>query len=133
MKHVALPKEAAGANQDFLAAFKVVLSHDLDRKILLELTDVDRELRYEELRRAVHEDSKQTFQYAITRLLDVVLLNRRLEPQGERYQSFLSPTPRAILISKVLLSLGSKGRLPETLPANLREQIQAYFAPAFPA
>ena len=132
MKHVVAPR-AAGPSQDFLVAFKVVLSHDLDRRILLELAGVERELRYEELRKAVHEDSKQTFQYAIHRLLDVVLLNRRLEPQGERYQSFLSPSPRAVLMAKILRSLGSKGRLPDSLPANVREQIQSYFAPPVPA
>lgn len=133
MKQTVPPKKAAGTNQDFLAAFKVVLTHDLDRRILLELSGVERELRYEELRRTVREDSKQTFQYAVARLLDAALLNRRLEDQGARYQSFLSPTPRALLISKILASLGSRGRLPDSLPSIVRAQIQSFFAPAVAA
>lgn len=133
MKHVAPPNKAAGTNQDFLAAFRMVLTHELDRKMLLELAGTQRELRYEELRKAVHEESKQLFQYAAQRLIEGVLVNRRLVDAGERYRTHLSPTPRGMLVFKILHSLGEKGRLPDHLPDHLRAKIQEFFAPSVPA
>lgn len=133
MKPTTPPKKAAGAKEDFVAAFRMVLTHDLDRRVLLELAGAQRELRYEELRKAVHEESKQLYQYAISRLMDGVLVNRRLVEAGERYQTHLSPTPRGILVFKILHSLGEKGQLPDKLPGQLREQIQSFFAPPMSA
>lgn len=127
------PSKVAGTGQEFIAAFRMVLAHDTDRRMLLELAGAGREIRYEELRKAVHEDSKQLYQYAVDRLIDHVLINRRLEEAGERYRSYLSPTPRGMLVAKILRSLGRRGSLPEELPDQLQAQVREFFAPAVPA
>lgn len=111
----------------------MVLAHDTDRRMLLELAGAERELRYEELRKAVHEESKQLYEYAVNRLIEHVLVNRRLEEAGERYRSYLSPTARGMLVAKILRSLGRRGSLPDELPAKLQAQVRAFFAPAVPA
>lgn len=116
-------------NEDFINAFQAVLAHDLDRRMVLELARTPGEFGYEELRKAVGETSNQTFNYAFERLMYHVLVYRRLQEQGKYYHSYLSATPRAMLIAKILTSLGKSGRLPASLASPVREQVQAWFAP----
>lgn len=111
----------------FGVAFEETLSHDLDRRILIKLLHADREVRYEELRKAVGEDSKQTFKYAVDRLMQRAVVGRRLEEQGERYQSYFSLTPRGKTIAVILLSLGERGSIPETVPVQVRKAVQGVF------
>lgn len=109
------------------AAFEEVMRQDLDRRILLELLRAEREVRYEELRKAVGETSNQTFKYAIDRLSRHALLARRLVPQGKRHASHLSPTSRGVTIATVLKSLGSDLAVPPDLPAEVLVTIRQVF------
>ena len=111
-------------NARFVAAFSSVLAHDLDRCALLCLLRAERELRYEELRRAASEPSPQLFNYAIERLVAHALVNRRLVPQGKRFQSRISPSSRGLTIAKVFEDLVESGRLPRELPAETRDDIR---------
>lgn len=106
-------------NARFIAAFSSVLAHDLDRRSLLCLLRAGRELRYEELRRAAGEPSPQLFNYAVDRLVTHGLVNRRLVPQGKRFQSHFSPSARGLAIARVLEGLVLSGRLPARLPKDV--------------
>lgn len=113
----------------FAQAFREVLSHDLDRGILLELCSAGVELRYEELRRRLGEASPEAFSRAVERLGSHALLKRRLARlEGQkRYGSWLSPSPRGVTLASVLEGLASKGRIPPTLPAEIQEELKAVF------
>lgn len=111
----------------FAKAFGAVLGEELDRRILIQLHEAGREVRYEELRKAVGEPSSQTFKYAFDRLMRHALLDRRLEERGERYHSHLSPTARGRMIAQILVSLGKRGELPSEIPAEYRDGIQKVF------
>ena len=110
-------------------AFRGVVIHDLDRAILLELCSAGKEVRYEDMRRRVGESSPEAFSRAVERLSGHALVKRRLERlRGqERYGSWLSPSPRGTTIASVLEGLASTGRIPSTLPAEVREQVKAIF------
>lgn len=112
----------------FVAAFEVVLGNELDRRILLELRRAGREVRYEELRKVVREPSPQTFKYAVDRLAKHALLNRRLQPQGERFWTFFSPTRRGLTVADIFHSLASEGTLPADLKADVREDVRRVFS-----
>lgn len=114
-------------DERFREAFESVLGHELDRSLLVELLEADREVRYEELRRRVGAPHSQTFQRAVDRLTDHALVQRRFQPQGERYESHLSLTSRGMQIAGVLEGLGNTGSLPRDLPEGLRADVQQAF------
>jgi DNA-binding HxlR family transcriptional regulator len=111
-------------NARFVAAFSSVLAHDLDRRALLCLLRASHELRYEELRRAAREPSPQLFKYAVDRLITHALVNRRLVPQGKRFQSHFSPSARGLAIARVLEGLVRSGRLPQRLPPEVLADVR---------
>ncbi len=113
----------------FARAFEAVLGNGLDRRALLALFKAGRELRYEELRRAIGEGSPQTFSYSVERLTHHALVRRRLEREGrqKRYKSYLSPSSRGEDVARILDTLGSQGRLPAHLPASTRRAVQMVF------
>lgn len=115
-------------NPRFLEAFNEVLAHDLDRAMLLALLDAGREVRYEELRRSVGSPQSQTFQYALDRLMEHALVNRRMEPWGEeRYKTQLSPTARGVKIARILEGLASEGQIPTQFRDELGEELEVAF------
>jgi DNA-binding HxlR family transcriptional regulator len=114
-------------DERFREAFESVLAHDLDRSMLVELLEADREVRYEELRRSVGKPLSQAYQRALDRLMDHALVQRRLEQRGERYQTHLSLTSRGKQVAEVLEGLGNRGSLPRDLPESLRADIQQAF------
>jgi DNA-binding HxlR family transcriptional regulator len=89
----------------FAEAFACVLSYELDRRMLVALCEARREVRYEELRRTVKESSSENFKRAFDRLQRHALISRRLIPQGENYESHLSPTVRGQYIASLLVKL----------------------------
>ena len=114
----------------FIAAFESVLAHEDDRRMLVVLHKAaasDREVRYEELRKEVGIESKQQFKYAFDRLMDDVLIKRRLVPRGERYESYLTSTNWGSAIAKALVSLSEQGVLPADLPRTLAAGIRRAF------
>src|SRR6266850_1796028 len=115
-------------NARFIAAFSSVLAHDLDRRALLTLLSSGRELRYEELRRAAGEPSPQLFNYAVDRLVTHALVNRRMVPQGKRFQSHFSPSARGLAIARILEGLVRSGRLPAKLPAEVLSDVRLVLA-----
>src|SRR6266571_3236988 len=112
----------------FAAAFASVLAHDLDRRALLCLLAAARELRYEELRRAAAEDSHQLFNYSVERLVTHGLVNRRLIPQGKRFQSHFSPSARGLAVAQVLDGIVRAGKLPAKLPSDLLADVRRVLA-----
>lgn len=106
----------------FQEAFDDVLGHALDRAILVTLLRGGREVRYEELRRAVQEDSSQMFSYAVDRLTGRALLKRRLAPHGKGYRSYLALTARGLTLARIFDSLQNRGRLPSDLPEEVRDE-----------
>lgn len=120
-------------DERFREAFKSVLGHELDRSLLVELLGAEREVRYEELRRSVGKPHSQVFQRSVDRLMDHALVQRRLEPQGERYESHLSLTSRGKQVAEVLEGLGNNGSLPRDLPEGLRADVQQAFLGGAPA
>ncbi len=106
--------------QDLLEAVHSLVAHELDRRILLELLLGGDETRYEGLRLAVGETSKQRFQDALARLQLHSLVDRRLEPAGKRYWSWFSCTSRGKRLSTAILGLARKGALPRDTDASTR-------------
>lgn len=95
------------ATSAFREALSASLEHPLDRRILLTLHDAKREVRYEELRRAVSADEKrvspQQFKLAMDRLMACASVNRRLQPLGEtKYASWLSLSRQGERVAQVL-------------------------------
>ena len=119
-------------NGRFVVAFEETLRNDLDRRILIKLLEADREVRYEELRKAVEEKSSQTFKYAIDRLMRHAAMNRRLEEQGDRYLTHFSPTPRGKQIALILVNLGQRGSLPPDIPIQVKKDVQRVFLGSVP-
>lgn len=107
------------------AAFTSVLAHRDDRKILVFLRSQNSEVRYEALRKAIGEDSPQSFKYAISRLSGEALINRRLEERGERFASFISLTTPGASIAALLLGMhAALPKIAEDVPKQLREDAQ---------
>lgn len=118
----------------FLEAFNEALAHDLDRAMLIELLEADREVRYEELRRSVGSPKSQSFQYALDRLMDHAMVNRRLEPWGEqRYKTLLSPTARGTKVARILQGLANEGQIPAEFRDELGEELTLAFRGRAPA
>lgn len=116
------------ADHDFLDAFECILTQPLDRRLLLQLYIAKRELRYEELRKAAASPHKQSFSIALDRMLSHLLINRRYVPQGQKYQTFLSPTPRGRLVAKITHHLSVNGSLPDDLSPRVRKLTQRVFS-----
>lgn len=112
----------------FLKAFNEVLAHDLDRAMLIAMLQAEREVRYEELRKSVDAPPSQSFQYALDRLMDHALVNRRLEPWGEeRYKTLLSPTARGMKVARTLEGLASDCAVPKDILDELGEELEVAF------
>lgn len=114
----------------FREALESSLGHPLDRRILLTLHDAERDVRYEELRRAVstadRKVSPQAFKLAVNRLSACAALNRRLEPLGEnKYASHLSLTKQGSMVADLLrtfLQAVEQGRLTrKEFPVTVRQ------------
>lgn len=102
--------------------------------MLIALQEAGREVRYEELRRSVNSPPSQSFQYALDRLMDRALVNRRLEPWGtERYKTLLSPTPRGTKIARILEGLATHGQIPRDILDELGEELESAFRGRVPA
>lgn len=114
-------------SERFAQAFEEILGRELDKAIVICLRDAERPVRYEELRKTVGEASPETFKRAIDGLTRAAVISRKLEPQGGRYLSYISPTPRGVIVADTLFSLGTKGRLPNSLPESVRADIQGVF------
>lgn len=56
------------------------------------------------------------FQRALDRLTDHALVQRRLQPQGERYETQLTLTSRGSQVAEVLEGLGTRARSRSTFP-----------------
>jgi DNA-binding HxlR family transcriptional regulator len=113
----------------FARAFNDVLSHDLDRRLLLELRSAGRELRYEELRRRVGGPAPEAFSRAVERLSKAALVKRRLarlEAQ-RRYGSWLSPSSRGLVVAMILHGLSSSGTIPTSLSKEIRTAVLEVF------
>lgn len=108
----------------FAEAFASVLSQELDRRMLVALCEAKREVRYEELRRTVNEESSEAFKRAFSRLQRHALINRRLIPQGENYESHLSPTVRGLYIASLLVEL-SRSTSDAKVPKEVAEEASA--------
>lgn len=118
----------------FLDAFNEALAHDLDRAMLIQLLEAEREVRYEELRKSVGSPQSQSFQYALERLMDHAMVNRRLEPWGEeRYKTLLSPTARGMKVARILQGLATEGRIPAEFRDELGEELASAFRGRAPA
>lgn len=89
--------------QRFAVALEGVMEQPLDRRVVLILYRTGHEVRYMELWRAAGQPHKQVFKDSIERLVRHALVNRRLEEQGERYATFLSPSPRGNRVAEILL------------------------------
>ncbi len=113
-------------------AFEGVLAHTEDRQVLAHLLSEGREVRYEALRKGIHEDSPQMFKYTVDRLTRAALLNRRLVERGRRFESHLSLTRAGKEIARVLVSLSERGSLPRDLPERDRLELQHTFLSAIP-
>lgn len=109
----------------FREALLEVLRHDADKRILLTLSQAGREMRWEELRRAIGSPAPQTFKDAMDRLMRTVAVNRRLVEEGDRHQSHLSLTPTGRHIATVLVHVSE--HLPESVPVHVRRDAQAVF------
>ena len=121
-------------NPRFLEAFNEILAHDLDRAMLLTLLDAGREVRYEELRKSVGSPKSQSFQYALDRLMDHALVNRRMEPWGEeRYKTLLSPSARGMKIARILDGIATEGKIPPEFRRELGEELEVAFRGQAPA
>lgn len=110
-------------------AFRQVVARPLDRDILAALCASRRELRYEELRRAVKRPSPEAFHRGVERLARHALIRRRLSRISgqKRFGSYLSPSPWGRTVADALEGLATKGRIPARLPPGIREQVQAAF------
>lgn len=110
-------------------AFRIVLAHELDQRVLRALWATGQEVRYESVRRAVREGSPEAFSRCIARLSAHGLLKRRLERERgkARYRSLLSPSPWGLAVAQALEGLGKHGQIPEGLPASVRGQLQRAF------
>lgn len=118
----------------FLEAFNEALAHDLDRAMLIQLLEAEREVRYEELRKSVGSPRSQSFQYALERLMDHAMVNRRLEPWGEeRYKTLLSPTARGMKVAGVLQGLATEGEIPAEFQDEFGEELASAFRGRAPA
>lgn len=113
-------------------AFRSVLAHEIDQRVLAELHRAGGELRYEAVRRAVREGSPEAFRRSVDRLSHGGLVKRRLERERgkARYRSLLSPSPWGIAVARALEGLGRRGKIPEALPRSIRAQLQGVFVPA---
>lgn len=90
--------------QRFAVALEGVMEQPLDRRLVLILHRTGHEVRYMELWRAAGQPHKQEFKDSIERLVRHALVNRRLEEQGERYATFLSPSPRGDRVAEILIA-----------------------------
>lgn len=102
----------SASSSRFASAFDAVLAKDIDRAILVALRNADRELRYEELRRAVGSPRPQTFQYALDRLMKRACVARRLEPRGAHHASHYRTSSRGAEIATLLIWLAKGGSRP---------------------
>lgn len=110
----------------FVAALRELLAHDLDRDLLITLVRAGTTVGYEELRHAVGDPHQQTYKNTVDRLLEHVAVYRQLRPKGKRYRTFLSPSPRGILLVRVLTHLSREGRLPPDLPEEIRRPLETW-------
>lgn len=120
----------------FALAFQETLKNPVERRIFVALFHAGRELRYEELRRAISAEENvppQTFKNAVERLSARAAIDRRLEPHGERYLSYLSSTRRGGMIAEVLAELARSGKLPRSPPEPIQRDLGAVFLGEVPA
>ncbi len=110
----------------FVAAMRDLFAHDLDRDLLITLVRAGKTVGYEELRHAADDPHQQTFKDAIDRLIDHVAIYRHLEPHGKAYRTFFSPSPRGLLLVKILTTLSRDGHLPTDLPAEVRRPLETW-------
>src|SRR5438876_4267082 len=93
----------AKMEQRFAVALESVMEQPLDRRVLQVLFRTGHEVRYMELWRAVGQPHKQEFRDSVERLVRHALVNRRLEEQGSRHATHLSPAPRGNRVAEVLI------------------------------
>jgi len=111
----------------FGVAFETVLSKPSYRFIVVTLTESGRDLRYEELRKAVSASSQQ-FARDIEMLLRHAIIDRKVVERGDRYDSHLSASRRGRMIGEILISLSHEGTLPSSLNVTEKRYVQLAFS-----
>lgn len=101
-----VPKDA---DDPLVAAIKAVFSNTLRRRIVTTLLDQGGRMRYGALRRASKPSGNDQFQRAVQDLIDHVVVDRHLVPDGEqssgRMASDLRLSPRGERIARAMQGL----------------------------
>lgn len=128
MQSLLLTVMQSGNPTVFSRAFESVLAHRIDRRILTLLAERERELRYEELRKAAGMGSPQLFKECIERLGKNALIDRRLVPRGKLFSSHISATRLGLAIAQVLERMGAQSSLPRGMPDAHKRVVQRVLA-----
>lgn len=124
MKTKANRPDRGSPQEDILDAIHNVMSHELDRKLLLIARQADGPLSWSGLHRRVGTPSRQPYQDALDRLHEHVLIQRQVRPAGRHHRTFITAGPRGIKVADMLLGIANQGRIPSDTDADIRDAVQ---------